>query len=158
MNDAKKEPNIDKSPDDSFSSANNNDYVKIISKDKLNMQSLKDFEATKVFFNKTKNKIKEINNNKIKPISQNKQTNNFSFLNTIYGKINSKRKMKINEIDYKEKIKQKGYQLLYDIFLRNPKMELNENINVDDILKFNQEKEYKININTMDRGTSTRDN
>ena len=66
--------------------------------------------------------------------------------------------MKINEIDYKEKIKQKGYQLLCDIFLRNPKMELNENINVDDILKFNQEKEYKININTMDRGTSTRDN
>ena len=158
MNYAKKEPNIDKSPDDSFSSTNNNDYVKIISKDKLNMQSLKDFEATKVFFNKTKNKIKEINNNKIKPISQNKQTNNFSFLNTIYGKINSKRKMKINEIDYKEKIKQKGYQLLCDIFLRNPKMELNENINVDDILKFNQEKEYKININTMDRGTSTRDN
>ena len=158
MNDEKKEPNMDKNPDDSFSSTNNNDYVKIISKDKLNMQSLKDFEATKVFFNKTKNKIKEINNNKIKPISQNKQTNNFSFLNTIYGKINSKRKMKINEIDYKEKIKQKGYQLLSDIFLRNPKMELNENINVDDILKFNQEKEYKININTMDRGTSTRDN
>ena len=66
--------------------------------------------------------------------------------------------MKINEIDYKEKIKQKGYQLLYDIFLRNTKIELNENINVNDILKFNQEKEYKININTMDRGTSTRDN
>ena len=158
MNDAKKEPNMDKNPDDSFSSTNNNDYVKIISKDKLNMQSLKNFEVTKEFFNKTRNKIKEINNNKIKPISQNKQTNNFSFLNTIYGKINSKRKMKINEIDYKEKIKQKGYQLLCDIFLRNPKMELNENINVDDILKFNQEKEYKININTMDRGTSTRDN
>ena len=32
--------------------------------------------------------------------------------------------MKINEIDYKEEIKQKGYQLLHIIFRQNPKLEL----------------------------------
>ena len=57
--------------------------------------------------------------------------------------------MKINEIDYKEKIKQRGYQLLFDIFQQNPKLELSKNINVEKILIKN--------INTNDKGTSTRE-
>ena len=114
-----------------------------------NLGKKKDFEVTKVCFNKAQDKIKEKNYKKIKLVDQKKKENNFSFLNTIYGKINSQRKMKINEIDYKEKIKQRGYQLLFDIFQQNPKLELSKNINVEKILIKN--------INTNDKGTSTRE-
>ena len=150
IDDSKNEENID--PKDSISSDNNSEYIKILSKGKINMENLgkkKDFEVTKVCFNKDQGKIKEKNYKKIKVIDQKKKENNFSFLNTIYGKINSQRKMKINEIDYKEKIKQRGYQLLFDIFQQNPKLELSKNINVEKILIKN--------INTNDKGTSTRE-
>ena len=139
-------------PKDSISSDNNSEYIKILSKGKINMENLgkkNNFESTKVGFNKAQGKIKEKNYKKIKLVDQKKKENNFSFLNTIYGKINSQRKMKINEIDYKEKIKQRGYQLLFDIFQQNPKLELSKNINVEKILIKN--------INTNDKGTSTRE-
>ena len=114
-----------------------------------NLGKKNNFESTKVGFNKAQGKIKEKNYKKIKLVDQKKKENNFSFLNTIYGKINSQRKMKINEIDYKEKIKQRGYQLLFDIFQQNQKLELSKNINVEKILIKN--------INTNDKGTSTRE-
>ena len=97
--------------------------------------------------------------NKTNRIRKKMKVYNFSFLNTIYGKINTQRKMKINEIDYKEEIKQKGYQLLHKIFRQNPKLELNKNISAENIIMLNDEKEKAIkkNFKTLDKGTSTGD-
>ena len=67
--------------------------------------------------------------------------------------------MKINEIDYKEEIRQKGLQLLYNIFKQNPKLKLNKNISAEDIFmsNFEKEKENKKNYKTLEKGTTTRD-
>ena len=97
--------------------------------------------------------------NKTNRIRKKMKVYNFSFLHTIYGKINTQRKMKINEIDYKEELKQKGYQLLHKLFRHNPKLELNKNISAENIFMLNdeKEKETKKNFKTLDKGTSTRD-
>ena len=112
---------------ETYSSMNDSDYLKVISqkektggsREKINIEKLgikKDFGITKVGFNKTIDKIRRMHCNKTNRIRKKLKVYNFSFLNTIYGKINTKRKMKINEIDYKEEIRQKGLQLLYNIF------------------------------------------
>jgi len=154
--------------DKTFSSFNEIDFLKIINekevkkektREKINIEKIglkKDFGITKVGFNKTINKIRKINNNKINTIKKKMKVYNFSFLNTIYGKINTQRKMKINEIDYKEEIKQKGFQLLFKAFKQNPIIELNKNLSAEDILLGNKYKENRINIKTVDKATNTR--
>ena len=158
-------PIISKS-NDSYSSINDSDYLKVISKkennyntgEKINIEKLeikKDFGITKVGFNKTMDKIRKMHCNKTNKTKKIMKVNNFSFLNTIYGKINTKRKMKINEIDYKEEIRQKGLQLLYNIFKINPKLKLNKNISTGNICM--SEKDNKSNHKTFNKRTSTRD-
>ena len=154
--------------DKTFSSFNEIDFLKIINekeikknktREKINIEKIglkKDFGITKVGFNKTINKIRKINNNKINTIKKKMKVYNFSFLNTIYGKINTQRKMKINEIDYKEEIKQKGFQLLFKAFKQNPIIELSKNLSAEDILLGNKYKENRINIKTVDKATNTR--
>ena len=155
---------------ETYSSMNDSDYLKVISqkektggsREKINIEKLgikKDFGITKVGFNKTIDKIRRMHCNKTNRIRKKLKVNNFSFLNTIYGKINTKRKMKINEIDYKEEIRQKGLQLLYNIFKQNPKLKLNKNISAEDIFmsNFEKEKENKKNYKTLEKGTTTRD-
>ena len=140
---------------------NDSDYLKVISQkektnnfmEKINIEKLgikKDFGIIKVGFDKTIDKIRNMNFNKNNKAKKKMKVNNFSFLNTIYGKINIKRKMKINEIDYKEEIRQKGLQLLCNIFKLNPK--INKKISPDDICISN-----KNNHKTFDKGTDTRD-
>ena len=140
---------------------NDSDYLKVISqkektggsREKINIEKLaikKDFGIIKVGFDKTIDKIRKMNFNKNNKSKKKMKVNNFSFLNTIYGKINIKRKMKINEIDYKEEIRQKGLQLLCNIFKLNPK--INKKISPDDICISN-----KNNHKTFDKGTDTRD-
>ena len=146
---------------ETYSSMNDSDYLKVISqkektggsREKINIEKLgikKDFGITKVGFNKTIDKIRRMHCNKTNRIRKKLKVYNFSFLNTIYGKINTKRKMKINEIDYKEEIRQKGLQLLCNIFKLNPK--INKKISPDDICISN-----KNNHKTFDKGTDTRD-
>ena len=155
---------------ETYSSMNDSDYLKVISqkektggsREKINIEKLgikKDFGITKVGFNKTIDKIRRMHCNKTNRIRKKLKVYNFSFLNTIYGKINTKRKMKINEIDYKEEIRQKGLQLLYNIFKQNPKLKLNKNISAEDIFmsNFEKEKENKKNYKTLEKGTTTRD-
>ena len=128
-------------------------------REKINIEKLglnKDFGITKVGFNKTINKIRKINNNKINNIKKKMKVYNFSFLNTIYGKINTQRKMKINEIDYKEEIRQKGFQLLFKAFKQNPIIELSKNLSAEDILLSNRYKEIKTNMKTVDKATNTK--
>ena len=151
-----------------FSSFNEIDFLKIINekgikktktREKINIEKLglnKDFGITKVGFNKTINKIRKINNNKINNIKKKMKVYNFSFLNTIYGKINTQRKMKINEIDYKEEIRQKGFQLLFKAFKQNPIIELSKNLSAEDILLSNRYKEIKTNMKTVDKATNTK--
>ena len=151
-----------------FSSFNEIDFLKIINekgikknkiREKINVEKLglnKDFGITKVGFNKTINKIRKINNNKINNIKKKMKVYNFSFLNTIYGKINTQRKMKINEIDYKEEIRQKGFQLLFKAFKQNPIIELSKNLSAEDILLSNRYKEIKTNMKTVDKATNTK--
>ena len=146
---------------ETYSSMNDSDYLKVISQkektnnfmEKINIEKLgikKDFGITKIGFDKTIDKIRNMNFNKNNKAKKKMKVNNFSFLNTIYGKINIKRKMKINEIDYKEEIRQKGLQLLCNIFKLNPK--INKKISPDDICISN-----KNNHKTFDKGTDTRD-
>ena len=146
---------------ETYSSMNDSDYLKVISQkektnnfmEKINIEKLgikKDFGIIKVGFDKTIDKIRNMNFNKNNKAKKKMKVNNFSFLNTIYGKINIKRKMKINEIDYKEEIRQKGLQLLCNIFKLNPK--INKKISPDDICISN-----KNNHKTFDKGTDTRD-
>ena len=155
---------------ETYSSMNDSDYLKVISqkektggsREKINIEKLgikKDFGITKVGFNKTIDKIRRMHCNKTNRIRKKLKVYNFSFLNTIYGKINTKRKMKINEIDYKEEIRQKGLQLLYNIFKQNPKLKLNKNISAEDFFmsNFEKEKENKKNYKTLEKGTTTRD-
>ena len=159
--------------EDSFSSLNESYFRKIINKketmkhprEKIIIEKLgikKDFGLTKVSFNKTIDKIRRMHNNKTNKIRNKMYINNYSFLNTIYGKINSKRKIKINEIDYKEEIKQKGYQMLYNIFEQNPNLKLNKNLSAEDLLILNKEKknekgkEKEDKFKTLDKGTSTK--
>ncbi len=157
-----------KETEETYSSLNDSYFLKIINKketkqnsrEKINIEKLgikKDFGITKVGFNKTIDKLRRMHNNKTNRIRKKMKVYNFSFLNTIYGKINTQRKMKINEIDYKEEIKQKGYQLLHKIFRQNPKLELNKNISAENIFMLNDEKETRKNFKTLDKGTSTRD-
>ena len=157
-----------KETEETYSSLNDSYFLKIINKketkqnsrEKINIEKLgikKDFGITKVGFNKTIDKLRRMHNNKTNRIRKKMKVYNFSFLNTIYGKINTQRKMKINEIDYKEEIKQKGYQLLHKIFRQNPKLELNKNISAENIFMLNDEKEIRKNFKTLDKGTSTRD-
>ena len=159
-----------KETEETYSSLNDSYFLQIINKketkknsrEKINIEKLgikNDFGITKVGFNKTIDKIRRMHYNKTNRIRKKMKVYNFSFLNTIYGKINTQRKMKINEIDYKEELKQKGYQLLHKLFRHNPKVELNKNISAENIFMFNdeKEKETKKNFKTLDKGTSTRD-
>ena len=159
-----------KETEETYSSLNDSYFLQIIkkketkknSREKINIEKLgikNDFGITKVGFNKTIDKIRRMHYNKTNRIRKKMKVYNFSFLNTIYGKINTQRKMKINEIDYKEELKQKGYQLLHEIFRHNPKLELNKNISAENIFMLNdeKEKETKKNFKTLDKGTSTRD-
>jgi len=159
-----------KETEETYSSLNDSYFLQIINKketkknsrEKINIEKLgikNDFGITKVGFNKTIDKIRRMHYNKTNRIRKKMKVYNFSFLNTIYGKINTQRKMKINEIDYKEELKQKGYQLLHKLFRHNPKVELNKNISAENIFMLNdeKEKETKKNFKTLDKGTSTRD-
>ena len=113
----------------------------------------KDFGITKEGFDKRIDKIKRMHYNKSNLNKKKIKLYNYSFLNTIYGKINTKRNMKINDIDYKEEIRQKGLQLLSNIFNQNSKLKLNKNISAEDI--FMSKKENKNNYKTSDKGTNT---
>ena len=157
-----------KETEETYSSLNDSYFLQIINKketkknsrEKINIEKLgikNDFGITKVGFNKTIDKIRRMHYNKTNRIRKKMKVYNFSFLNTIYGKINTQRKMKINEIDYKEELKQKGYQLLHKLFRHNPKLELNKNISAENIFILNDEKETKKNFKTLDKGTRTRD-
>lgn len=170
LNSSKKETVLNTKSDDSLSLINDNNYLKIISlnektnnlKEKMNIEKLgikKDFGITKVGFNKTIDRIRIMNNNNKYEIRKKMKKFNFSFLNSIYGKINNKRKLKINEIDYKEEIKQKGYELLNDsIFHKNSKMGMKKNLSAENIfMANNKEKENKILYKTLDKATSTKD-
>ena len=168
INELKKAENINKSLEETFSSINDKEFflkslnekeTKDNSRRKINIEKLgikKDFGITRICFNKTIDKIKRMNDDK-KIRAVKKPGYNYSFLNTIYGKINTKRKMKINEIDYKKELRQKGYQLLFNIFQHNPKFDLNKNTSAEDILMLNQDKEAKKFYKTVDKGTSTRE-
>ena len=148
-----------------FSTFKDIDFLKIINiketkmrktREKINIEKLNiknDFGIAKVGFKKTINKIGKINNAKFNEIKKKMKINNFSFLNTIYGKINTQRKIKINEIDYKEELRQKGFQLLFEAFKKNPIIELNKNMSVEDISLSNK---YKNKIKTVDKATNTK--
>ena len=112
-----------------------------------------DFGVTKVIFNKTIDKINKMNKRNLNDNKSRMKKYNFSFLNSIYGKINTKRKMKINEIDFKQEIKNKGYQLLFNA-LRNPYLKLSKNKSTEDLLAFNKN---KINIQSLDKATNTKE-
>ena len=112
-----------------------------------------DFGVTKVIFNKTIDKINKMNKRNLNDNKSRMKKYNFSFLNSIYGKINTKRKMKINEIDFKQEIKNKGYQLLFNA-LRNPYLKLSKNKSTEDVLSFNKN---KINIQSLDKATNTKE-
>ena len=159
--------NLNKNLEESFSSIKDNDFLKSLNekeffkdraKRKINVEKKgikKEFGITKICFNKTIDRIKrihEIQNNKIIK----KQDYNFSFLNTIYGKINTKRKMKINEIDYKKELQQKGYQLLSNIFRHNSNYDSNKNISAENIFMSNRDKDSQRFYKTVDKGISTR--
>ena len=120
-----------------------NKYKEKIIIEKLNIKN--DFGVTKVGFNKTINQIRKIYGKKHKSI----RVNNFSFLNTIYGKINTKRKMKISELDFKEEMRQRRCQLLLDSYKQN---ELSKNVSSKEI-NYNQNFQKKI---TLDKGTNTK--
>ena len=74
---------------------------------------------------------------------------NFSFLNSIYGKINTKRKMKINELDFKNEINNKGYQLLFNA-LKNPFLKINKSKSEENILLNKNKKTIDKAINTKE--------
>ena len=78
---------------------------------------------------------------------------NFSFLNTIYGRINTKRKMKINELDFKKDMKKKGFQLLFNA-MRNPYLKMNKSISAENVLSFNKSKK---NIISLDKIPNTKE-
>ena len=153
---SKEEEVIITRPNESYSSRNESDYFKSISqkeknyntRGKISIEKLeikKNLGITKVDCNKTIDKKRSIHYIKMNGARKKMKSHNYSFLNTIYGKINTNRKMKINEIDYKEEIKQKGLQLLYNIFKKKQKSKLNKNISVGDIItsKIDNKKNYK---------------
>ena len=145
----------------------NNDYIKLLSKnepkkkrandggkkiiEKLSAKS--DFFLTKVGFNKTINKINKMNYNNQNNIKKRMKVYNFSFLNTIYGRINTKRKMKINELDFKKDMKKKGFQLLFNA-MRNPYLKMNKSISAENVLSFNKSKK---NIISLDKIPNTKE-
>ena len=145
----------------------NNDYIKLLSKnepkkkrandggkkiiEKLSTKS--DFFLTKVGFNKTINKINKMNYNNQNNIKKRMKVYNFSFLNTIYGRINTKRKMKINELDFKKDMKKKGFQLLFNA-MRNPYLKMNKSISAENVLSFNKSKK---NIISLDKIPNTKE-
>ena len=67
--------------------------------------------------------------------------------------------MKIDELDYKEEILQKGYQLLYNIFQQKQKFSLIQNKSAEDVFMTNIGKDkYDTKHNfTLEKGTSTGD-
>ena len=152
-------------------SINENEFLKVLSqkdqkinfKEKINIEKIgikNNFGIAKVGFNKTIDKIRKMHFNKSNKNRKNKiQRYHFSFLNTIYGKINTKRKMKIDELDYKEEILQKGYQLLYNIFQQKQKFALIQNKSAEDVFMTNIGKDkYDTKHNfTLEKGTSTGD-
>ena len=130
---------------------NNNDNNNI-KQEKMIIEKLltkNNFGVTKVVFNKTIDKINQMNKSNLINNKSKMKKYNFSFLNSIYGKINTKRKMKINEIDFKNEINNKGYQLLFNA-LQNPFLKLNKNKSAEDIL-------LNKNNNSIDKATNTKE-
>ena len=130
---------------------NNNDNNNI-KQEKMIIEKLltkNNFGVTKVVFNKTIDKINQMNKSNLINNKSKMKKYNFSFLNSIYGKINTKRKMKINEIDFKNEINNKGYQLLFNA-LQNPFLKLNKNKSAEDILS-------NKNNNSIDKATNTKE-
>ena len=130
---------------------NNNDNNNI-KQEKMIIEKLltkNNFGVTKVVFNKTIDKINQMNKSNFINNKSKIKKYNFSFLNSIYSKINTKRKMKINEIDFKNEINNKGYQLLFNA-LQNPFLKLNKNKSAEDIL-------LNKNNNSIDKATNTKE-
>ena len=145
-----KDNNIQMKPKPDIEEKNKNNEKKIII-EKLSTKN--DFGITKVIFNKTIDKLNKMNKRNLIDNKSRMKKYNFSFLNSIYGKINTKRKMKINEIDFKQEIKNKGYQLLFNA-LKNPYLKLSKNKSAGDVLSLNKN---KINIQSLDKATNTKE-
>ena len=136
--------------------AKNNSGSRKINMEKLGLKN--DFRITNIGFDKTINKIMKNHYNKMNKYKKHKSFNNISILNTIYGKINSHRKLKINEIDYKEEIKQKGFQIVNFACKHNQILVLNKNKSAENnIYKPHKEKINVKNCKTIDKGTITTD-
>ena len=93
INKSKKDIAILTKSNETYSSMNDSDYLKVISqkektggsREKINIEKLgikKDFGITKVGFNKTIDKIRRMHCNKTNRIRKKLKVNNFSFLNT----------------------------------------------------------------------------
>ena len=133
----------------------NNDMVDML--DNINTKKIiieklstkNDFGVTKIIFNKTIDKINKINKINLLNNKSRMRKYNFSFLNSIYGKINTKRKMKINELDFKNEINNKGYQLLFNA-LKNPFLKINKSKSEENILLNKNKKTIDKAINTKE--------